>query len=110
MHVAMSYVNNMVSHPEMFVPTLPSVVSTFMNESEWNIDQRVAKLLYFDLVYNTIVSGMSNTVFNEAWKHHYKPMLVWRTLLERNDKYSKMHYCTYSPIFTEGEIDKSFYW
>ena len=61
----MSYVNNMVSHPEMFVPTLPSV-STFMNESERNIDQRVAKLLYFDLVYNTIVYGMSNTAFNEA--------------------------------------------
>ena len=99
-----SYVNNMASPPEMFVLTLPSVVSTFMNESERNIDQRVAKLLYFELVYNTIVHSMKHET------HHYKPMWVWRTLLERNDKYSKMHYCTYSPIFTEGEIDKSFHW
>ena len=70
---------------DAFVPTFPSFSPTYMNGSERSKDQRVAKLLYFNLVYSTIVSGASNTAFRKHDKHHYKSMWVWWTLLERND-------------------------
>ena len=70
---------------DVFVPTFPSFSPKYMNGSERSKDQRVTKLLYFNLVYSTIVSGASNTAFRKHDKHHYKSMWVWWTLLERND-------------------------
>ncbi len=39
-----------------------------MNGSEQSKGQHAAKLLYFDLAYNTIVSRAINIAFNEARK------------------------------------------
>ena len=50
------------------MPTFPFVYPTYMNGSEQSKDQHAAKLLYFDLAYNTIVSRARNIAFNEARK------------------------------------------
>ena len=54
---------------DVFVPTFSSFSPTYMNGSEWSKDLHLAKLLYFILVYSTIVSGVSNTAFRKHYKH-----------------------------------------
>ena len=57
--------------PTDFCATFPSVSPTYVYEWIGNKDQHVATLLHFNLVYNTwqqILSGASDTVFNEACK------------------------------------------
>ena len=60
-----------------------------MNWSEQNKNQRVAKLLLFNLVYNVwwqILFAASDNAFNEAHKISLKVGL--EKVLQRNDEYS----------------------